>query len=146
MTKIRAVAGLAGALFLAAAAQADPLPIYPKILPTGACATFGNFFSCSAAVANTIDGLARNESTPTGYAVPLAQGALKDYIVVGSGGNTPNNTVINPVPTTVEDQYKTNQNLAGGNGFFYTGAQVQGGGGGANDPTGGTLTMGGQGD
>lgn len=117
-----------GAIALAAAASsasAAPLALYggPLIDKTSpACLTVGDAVSCSAGVLNMLSGRSATAKTTDaggGYVIATPQGALKDAIVVGMGGNAgTDNGGINPTVGKVEDGYKTNN---GGDNFVATG-------------------------
>jgi hypothetical protein len=102
----------------AGSAAADPLPTYAPSypLPNSACATYGNFVSCSTAV---LDYLAsKNYAGFTGpYSFAASQGALLDTIVVtANNGNILNNgDQVNPS----ENGFSTNN--GGNKKYFYTG-------------------------
>lgn len=108
----------------AGASGAATLPVYNPSYPSpnSACATYGNFVSCSTAV---LDHLAsKGYAGFTGpYAFSASQGALIDTIVVASnGGNILNNgDQLNPS----ENGFTTNN--GGNKKYFYTGD--------GNDPT-----------
>lgn len=126
MKKIASSIRLAGLLTLAVGAQAamaDPLPVYAPTYPSpnSACATNGNFVSCSTKV---LDYLAsKNYAGFTGpYGFTAAQGSLLDTIVVTANGGEilANGDQVNPS----EDGFTTNN--GGNKKYFFTGD--------ANDP------------
>ena len=80
-----ALLGLAGSA--SNAALAGPLPSYSSTYPTpnSACATYGNFVSCSTGVLNYLSGSGAGGFTGD-YTFSAAQGALHDAIVVASNG------------------------------------------------------------
>lgn len=121
MKKIASNIRLAGWLTLALAGQAamaETLPVYSPTYPSpnSACATNGNFVSCSTKV---LDYLAsKNYAGFTGpYAFAASQGALLDTIVVtANGGNILNNgDQVNPS----ENGFTTNN--GGNKKYFFTG-------------------------
>ncbi|WP_157778442.1 hypothetical protein [Massilia violaceinigra] len=80
-----ALLGMAG--IASNASLAGPLPTYSSTYPTpnSACATYGNFVSCSTGVLNYLS--AGGSTGFTGdYTFSAAQGALHDSIVVASNG------------------------------------------------------------
>ncbi|MDR7270269.1 hypothetical protein J2X20_002927 [Pelomonas saccharophila] len=111
-------------LLPAGLASAAPLPVYSPSYPSpnSACATFGNFVSCSTKV---LDNLAsRGFAGFNGpYGFSASQGALIDTIVVtANNGNILNNgDQINPS----EDGFSSNN--GGNKKYFFTGD--------GNDPT-----------
>lgn len=111
-------------LLPAGLATADPLPVYSPTYPSpnSACATYGNFVSCSTKVLDYL--AAQNYAGFTGpYSFAASQGALLDTIVVTSNnGNILNNgDQVNPS----EDGFSTNN--GGNKKYFFTGD--------GNDPT-----------
>lgn len=99
-------------------AAAAPLPTYSPTYPSpnSACATNGNFVSCSTTVLDYL--AAHNYAGFTGsYSFTASQGSLIDTIVVTSnGGNILNNgDQINPS----ENGFSTNN--GGNKKYFYTG-------------------------
>lgn len=107
------------ALVLAAgAADAAPLPTYSPSYPSpnAACATYGNFVSCSTTVLDYL--AANNYAGFTGpYSFAASQGALLDTIVVtANNGNILNNgDQVNPS----ENGFSTNN--GGNKKYFFTG-------------------------
>lgn len=127
MTSIRwslRALGLFALTLSAAAVQADPLPIYAPSYPSpnSACATYGNFVSCSTKVMDYL--ASQNYAGFSGsYSFAASQGALLDSIVVTSnGGNILNN---GDQVTPSEDGFTTNN--GGTKKYFFTGD--------GNDPT-----------
>lgn len=111
-------------LLPAGMATAAPLPVYTPSYPSpnSACATFGNFVSCSTKVLdNLADRGFAGFTAPYGFAA--SQGALLDTIVVtANGGNILNNgDQLNPS----ENGFTTNN--GGNKKYFFTGD--------GNDPT-----------
>ncbi|MFB9245255.1 PEP-CTERM sorting domain-containing protein [Massilia antarctica] len=80
-----ALLGMAG--IASNAALAGPLPTYSSTYPTpnSACATYGNFVSCSTGVLNYLSGSGATGFTGD-YTFSAAQGTLHDAIVVASNG------------------------------------------------------------
>lgn len=104
-------------------AAAGPLPVLTGTYPTpnAACATFGNFVSCSTKV---LDYLAStNTDGFTGsYSPPMNQGAVIDTIALATNGGNPaeNSDLASPS----EDAFRS-----GTQDFFYTGQPTK------QDPT-----------
>lgn len=117
-----ATALCSAALSLPGMAGATVLDVYngPEITQTQkddqrACLNVGDAISCSAGMLNAITGrTATNQTDGTGtkwgYVLASPQGALKNRIVVGTGGNAAtDNGDINPTPDSrVEDGFKSN--------------------------------------
>lgn len=131
MTKIKALCVLmGGAVTLATAPSvlSDTLDVYtgPEITNAlkadyRACLNVGDAISCSAGMLNVLTGRAATNQTDAsqpskwGYVLASPQGALKDRIVLGTGGNaSTDNGDIDPTNppvangSRVEDGYKTN--------------------------------------
>jgi hypothetical protein len=118
------VQGLLALVLAAGAATAAPLPTYSPTYPSpnSACATNGNFVSCSTAV---LDYLAsKNYAGFTGpYAFAASQGSLIDTIVVTANNGNILDNGDQVVPS--EDGFSTNN--GGNKKYFFTGD--------SNDPT-----------
>lgn len=93
-----------------------PAPL--DIMNNKACVAEGDFVSCSMAFLNYQYGASLNELTPDGYGVKSDQGALKDFVVVGtgSGGQAPNNLDFS---SQIDRAYDTPNN-----GNFFSGTEA----------------------
>jgi hypothetical protein len=100
------------------AALAGPLPVYSSTYPTpnSACATLGNFVSCSTGVLNHLSGAGAPGFTGN-YSFSAAQGALHDAIVVTSNGGAILDNGDVALPS--EDGFTTNN--GGNKDYFFTG-------------------------
>lgn len=98
-------------------AMAAPLPVYAPSYPSpnAACATYGNFVSCSTKVLDYMAGKYAGFTGP--YSFAASQGALLDTIVVtANNGNILNNgDQVNPS----ENGFSTNN--GGNKKYFFTG-------------------------
>lgn len=126
----RSIARLFGGGLVAWAAATTPVHAAPLGLYNGpvidktspACLTVGDAVSCSAGVLNMLSGrsaTAKTSDAGSGYVIATPQGALKDAIVIGTGGNAAtDNGDTDPTVGKAEDGYTTN---SGFNNFIATG-------------------------
>lgn len=124
-TRLASLLSIAALAALPATVSAGPLPGYNPSYPSpnSACATFGNFVSCSTKVLDYLAGQ-YPATFPGPYSFAASQGSLLQTVVLATnGGNIAENS--DQVPTGSEDGFVTNN--GGQSKFFYTGDN--------NDPT-----------